>query len=153
MSKKIVYNNCYGGFDLSPFGELQYFRRKYPGQKIYIFIDDDLESVPSDWKMIDETHEIFSDGKKLPRWTFVHFSLTYKPKDYENDILEHQLRYTENRKDPILVELIEDYGSEKISGRCAKLEIEEIADDDLWGIEDYDGLETVITRNTYPWQD
>lgn len=152
MSKKIVYNNCYGGFELSPFGELQYFKRKYPNKKIYIFISDDLESVPSDWKMIDETHEVFKSSKKLQFGTFVKFSLTDKPKDYD-DILEHQLRDIVNRKDPILIELIEEYGSVKISGRCAELKILKIDDDDQWNIEEYDGADIVITRNTYPWYD
>ena len=153
MSKKIVYNNCYGGFNLSPFGELQYFKRKYPGQKIYIFLDDDLESEPSDWRPIDETHEIFLDGKKLPSFTFVNFSLTDKPKDYEKDVLTHDLDDIKNRKDPILVELIEAYGSAKISGRCAKLQIEEVGVNDKWNIDDYDGLETVITKETHLWYD
>ena len=44
-----------------------------------------------------------------------------------------------------LAELINEYGSEKCSGRSAKLKVIEIPDNATdWDIEDYDGIERIV---------
>ena len=42
-----------------------------------------------------------------------------------------------------LVALIETYGSEAVSGECAKLKVVEIPDSANWEISEYDGKETL----------
>ena len=44
-----------------------------------------------------------------------------------------------------MVELIITYGSEKCSGRSAKLKVIEIPDNATdWDVEDYDGIERIV---------
>lgn len=53
-------------------------------------------------------------------------------------------RFEVERTDERLISLIEEFGSEKISGVCADLQIEEIPDDATdWWIDEYDGNETL----------
>ena len=47
------------------------------------------------------------------------------------------------RTDPDVIALFEEMGSERSSGRCANLQIEEIPDDVEFEIDEYDGMETV----------
>ena len=48
------------------------------------------------------------------------------------------------RDDPDLIALIEDAGSEWVSGRCASLTIVEIPDDATdWEMDEYDGIESI----------
>lgn len=48
-----------------------------------------------------------------------------------------------NRTDERLIKLIEDYGSEQVSGRYAILQIWEVPQGAKWRIEEYDGIETI----------
>lgn len=46
---------------------------------------------------------------------------------------------------PELINLIEQYGSEKVSGSCAKLKVVEIPDNATdWEFDEYDGIESII---------
>jgi hypothetical protein len=47
------------------------------------------------------------------------------------------------RDDPILIQVVEEFGAEKAAGRHADLKIVEIPDDVKWTIEEYDGMEWV----------
>jgi hypothetical protein len=48
------------------------------------------------------------------------------------------------RDDPDLIALIEDAGSEWVSGHCASLAIVEIPDDATdWEMDEYDGIESI----------
>jgi hypothetical protein len=49
----------------------------------------------------------------------------------------------ENRTNPLLIQVIEELGSEKASGIFAELEIVDIPDDIEYEIDDYDGVETI----------
>ena len=49
------------------------------------------------------------------------------------------------RTDEALIALIEEIGSYRVSGRCAKLQIVNLPDDTTdWEISEYDGAEEVI---------
>ena len=54
------------------------------------------------------------------------------------------------RSDPDLVYVVETLG-EKASGRFAKLEIEELPVGTLYRISEYDGLESLETRDETEW--
>lgn len=76
----------------------------------------------------------------------------YKRKDADDDsgyLLCYNL--TEDRTDPDLIAVIEALG-DKANGMCAKLRIEELPEGAQYRIDEYDGNETVATRDSYDWQ-
>ena len=54
------------------------------------------------------------------------------------------------RNDPALVQVVEELGK-LANGDCSRLEIEELPAGTLYRIDEYDGLETVQTMDTYEW--
>lgn len=55
--------------------------------------------------------------------------------------------YELDRNDPILVQVVEELGSQRASGQFARLEVVEIPDDVEWEISDYDGAETIEEKH------
>ncbi len=55
--------------------------------------------------------------------------------------------YRISRADPVLVSLIEEFGSASISGKCASLRIVEIPDDIQWSIYEAEGLELIVEES------
>ena len=55
-----------------------------------------------------------------------------------------------SRTDPILVQVVEELGKEA-DGPSAVLAIDELPSGTLYHIHEYDGLETVMTRDDYDW--
>lgn len=51
------------------------------------------------------------------------------------------------RDDPTLIQIIEELGSDRVSGPFAHIEIVEIPDDVNWFVEEYDGSEWVAERH------
>jgi hypothetical protein len=49
-----------------------------------------------------------------------------------------------NRTNPLVIAAVERIGLEKASGECCKLAIEEIGDDDIYVIEEFDGKERLL---------
>ena len=92
---KIVYNSCYGGFELSK------------------------AAVDLYWEFKGEP----------------------KPLDWDYDLL--------SRDDPILVQVVEEMGPKKSSGNAARLRIHELPEGTLYRIDEYDGMENVVTQ--YDW--
>ena len=54
------------------------------------------------------------------------------------------------RNDPALVQVVEELG-DLANGDCSRLEIEELPAGTLYRIDEYDGLETVETKDSYEW--
>lgn len=54
------------------------------------------------------------------------------------------------RHDPDLVKVVETLGSERASGFCARLAIEEI-EGNIYQIDEYDGNESVYTPDEHTW--
>ena len=52
-----------------------------------------------------------------------------------------------NRDDPRLVKCVEELGTDVASGKCAKLVVVEIPDGINYGVEEYDGVETVVNED------
>lgn len=74
------------------------------------------------------------ESESYGRLKFFHIKVN-EEEIYSDDIKRH---------DPILVEVVEELGSERASGFCAKLAIREISGN-TYLIDDYDGKETVET--------
>jgi len=55
-----------------------------------------------------------------------------------------------HRADPILVQVVEELG-EGANGRDAYLDIRELPAGTLYRIDEYDGMENVITQDEYEW--
>lgn len=55
------------------------------------------------------------------------------------------------RDDLILVQVVEELGDDA-DGGCAKLVIEELAPGTQYRIDEYDGFESVCTRDSYDWK-
>ena len=64
--------------------------------------------------------------------------------DFAMEKLGTKSPFAVDRMDERLISLIEEFGSEKISGNCADLRVEEVPDDATdWWIDEYDGSETL----------
>ena len=55
-----------------------------------------------------------------------------------------------DRADPILVQVVEELG-ESANGAFAELKIRPLVKGTLYRIDEYDGLEQVMTQNDYDW--
>jgi hypothetical protein len=59
--------------------------------------------------------------------------------------------YDLERIDPILIQVVEELG-EEANGMCAKLVIEEIEKGTRYRIDEYDGMESIETRDDIDWR-
>lgn len=57
-----------------------------------------------------------------------------------------------DRADPDLVTVVEELGSENASGFCAELKIVDLIPGTLYRITEYDGSETVETKDNIDWK-
>jgi len=96
---KIVYNGCFGGFELSDKAVARYWELK---------------------------------GLPVPD-AFTRY-------DLEDD-----------RADPILVQVVEELGGEADT-MFSNLQIRELPEGTLYRIDEYDGMETVMTQDEYTWR-
>ena len=150
--KKIVINKCYGGFSLSPlalkrWAELQgkmcyFFRRDFNGSNIRHFSitlkEAQKQSLFISAFTISNPDEYLSKDKEWYEMTRVEKVEDSKKFD------EVYLSFTEiDRDNTFLIQVVEELGSEKASGRFSKLKIVEIPTGIDWEIEEYDGMETV----------
>ena len=70
--------------------------------------------------------------------------------DYEKEGNWFGYLYNTPRHDKILVQAVEELGN-AANGECAVLEIAEIPDGLPYRIDEYDGMESVETLDTYNW--
>lgn len=134
---KVVINNCYGGFSLSPRAWKRYYELKYPEKTLY-FYNIDFMSKTADKVSID----------KLSDWSCIS----------EEDFGDHlddwerisAINYWEvERHDPILVQVVEELGV-IADGQCAELKVVEISGN-KYRICEYDGSEWVETPENINW--
>ena len=128
---KVVYNACYGGFGLSKEAVLRYAELK--GITLYEYKDPKFGDMGFHmWiRVPQEEYDKMNREQQNGLW----FS--------DDDI---------DRDDPILVQVVEELGSEKASGRCANLVVEEIPKGTAYRITEYDGYETIETREEVDWK-
>jgi hypothetical protein len=133
---KIVYNACYGGFSLSHeavmrYAELKgiklYTDKRYGFTHYYLCPPEEYESLSAE----EATKPVSPD--RFERSNGMYFS----DRSFE-------------RTDPILVQVVEELG-EKANGMCAELQIAEIPAGTLYRIDEYDGFESIETKDSYEW--
>jgi hypothetical protein len=140
---KLVKNDCYGGFSLSP--------------SAYKFIADELGKEIFFFELTEDEKEITL--KEAEKTMSFYVYTVRNPRDYKLEVPDKDGLYTsaneraerislpdysdyENRTRPELVKAVEVLG-EKANGRFADLVIIEIPDDIEYDIDEYDGIETV----------
>jgi hypothetical protein len=141
---KVAYNAQFGGFDLSHDAIMRYAELK--GIKIYAFVDrrrPDGSLVP-----FDEADRMKPASATEARKAFLHYCTT---PEYSNESYWSTHKAYEDRADPILIQVIEELGK-KANGQCATLKIEEVPAGTQYRIDEYDGNETVATRDSYEWR-
>lgn len=137
---KVAYNNCFGGFSLSPLAETEYRKKKgislfwYRGEGSYPYASytriDDVTTIPartSITRLAPSIKDLGASVSEIPNDCYFYES-------WHED---------ENRSDPDLIEVIERLG-DKANGACAELAIKEIPDGASFEITEYDGSEDVV---------
>lgn len=145
---KIVKNNCFGGFSLSPKAIVRYAELK--GKKAYFF--------KLDFKGLEDRYTLLTTEEAEKAFFFIVYSVP-NPQDYKIDVRDEDGLYksankraeeisieVKDRADPDLIKVVEELGSghrKGASGKCADLVIVEIPDGIKYEIDEYDGLETI----------
>ena len=134
---KIILNKCYGGFDVSKEAYMLYAKKKK--LELYQYAIDFANSKKIIYKKTnDET--IFKN------YFIKDMGATLK---ISNEDYKKYSLYLDNehRRDPILIEVVEELG-DKASGMFGKLEVVEIPDNCYYKIDEYDGIETIYYSDT-----
>lgn len=135
---KVAINGCYGGFGLSTEAFIELLRRK--GKTIY---PEGTGPYTNYWLTpIDQQPAIL-------RKQF--YEVTGPAREEYNKVREaagpiYQFQYYEDRTDPDLIAVIEQFG-DKASSSLGRVYIVEVPDDVEWTIEDYDGVEWVAEKH------
>lgn len=147
---KIVINKCYGGFSLSReavkrLAELQgrscyFFTHPRPiDLDIYVPCNDGTEDYGF-WTAFDisNPNEVL---KKVKPW----HDMTMEERQAHNSLyIKHCIdTRPDDRTDKLLIQVVEELGTQEASGRHAKLKIVEIPDEVEWEIVEFDGMEEV----------
>lgn len=143
---KVVYNACYGGFSVSEAGMRRYAELK--GLTLYPEYDPKYSSLKicTYWIVPPESRPATLEGKAWQRATVEERVAANVA--YANATLDIR---GFKRSDPILVRVVEELG-DAASGDHAKLKIEEIPAGSQYRIDEYDGSERVMTRDSYEWE-
>ena len=79
---------------------------------------------------------------------FKEYNIPYEKSRWGSVYPKTEIDY---RTDPRLIEYIEKYGSEKASGSCAHLIVQEVPKGTAFMIDEYDGNESIMYRDEMPW--
>lgn len=133
---KIVYNACFGGFNLSDEAVIRYAEIK--GITLYAVKENFFTLFylcpPEEFERLyaEDLQKPFS-SKRYEQSNAKYFSPTDIPRD-----------------DPALAQIVQELG-DKANSRYSKLKIMELKPGTLYRIEEYDGRESVMVNDTYEW--
>jgi len=135
---KIVYNACYGGFSLSDAAIMRYAEIK--GITVYSSVSE-FGSTSYYLCPREEYERILAEDSANP-FGFGRFARSNAMIFSDRNI---------DRDDPALVQVVEELGN-GASGKYADLSIAELAAGTLYRIDEYDGMESVMTPDDYAWK-
>ena len=136
---KVVINNCYGGFGLSP-KAIELYLKKI-GKDCHLYRQTGYEHEGNE----EYTKTSVDDAQYVYPHSIIHVYL----KDMGNVFNSHDTKYywyetfSEDRSNKELIETIEELGCKISSGSCAELKIVDIPDDVEYTIDEYDGIESI----------
>lgn len=133
---KIVRNDCFGGFSLSPLAVMEYAKLK--GIKLFAYTDINY------WRTLKRLDTL----EEMENACICYYTTKdCGEKCDSNDIEDGYFSDREiERTDACLIEIVERLGK-KANGCCADLIVVEIPDDIEWEISDYDGLESIEEKH------
>jgi hypothetical protein len=134
---KVVINRCYGGFGISHEGMMRLFEIK--GQKVWPELDDgNYWKYWTYWTVSPEDRPESKEGDAF-------YAMSMEDRRAYNKVQSELTVYYRDipRNDPALVQMVEELGSDKASGKHSELVVVEIPDDVAWEISEYDGMERV----------
>lgn len=136
--KKVVYNSCYGGFNLSVEALYALYMLGFP-----------LSSTPLEGSGYTESDFPLRAPNGV-RGHDQYSNLLVDSKIYSAKLSHYEMEEVALRSHPILVTVVEKLGT-RANGRSASLAIEEIKDSDFYTIDEYDGSESVrvLTMDNY----
>ena len=149
---KIVLNGCYGGFGLSYEAMVLYWHAK--GRDLYFYRDI---SAYDGYSKVHKYERLslanIQNQTKLNKITGYIYCTTEDQGEYIFNFPENVVNDRDiDRTDPILISVVETMGSEAASGRFASLYIEEIPNGTQYKIDNYDGIEELITKDDDDWK-
>ena len=147
---KIILNGCYGGFGLSYEAMFLYWHARC--RDLYFYRDI---SVYDGYSKIHKYERISLSDIQRSRntWTGFIYCTTEDQGEYLDHFPEDVVSDRDiDRTDPILISIVETIGPKAASGRFASLYIEEIPNGTLYKIDEYDGLESLITQDDDDWE-
>lgn len=139
---KVVISTCYGGFGLSSEAMVRYGELK--GIKVY---PDGEHLFFTYWTVSPEERKAAGYVDEMKK----RLRLTGEQRDFNNSFYRDNTISSSNfdRADPILVQVVEELGSEKASSQFARLEIVELTKGTRYKINEYDGNESIETDESW----
>lgn len=142
---KVVINNCFGGFGLSPKATLRLYELGCPGIATHV----DEYWPPAERAERDERYSSLGYAKNLAGWR-EHLANPEARRSLFQTVFSPDEQYVLRasdiaRNDPLLLQVIEEMGDEA-SDSCAKLKVVEIPDGVDYVIEEYDGNEHIAEK-------
>ena len=125
---RVVYNACYGGFGLSAEAVRRY--AEIAGITLY-----------------EHTDDFFTAWYRVPR---EEYERLLAAGDYEAANEAYFSVSDMSRTDPALVQVVEELG-ERANDSFAQLFVAEVPAGTRYRIDEYDGLESVMTIDDYEW--
>jgi hypothetical protein len=139
--RKVVINNCHGGFGLSHEGIMAYLDKC--GVPYWTEVNERFSRlIPFKYYLVPPEERIKGDPDNWHEMTLAeraaHNAAYSKTVFTDRDLA---------RDDPYLVAVVEELGSEAASGDHAELKVVVIPADVDWYIEEYDGAEWVAEQH------
>lgn len=137
--KKIVINNCYGGFSFSPEATLWLFNNGYDEEgfkapvKDYFGEDIDANNILGYQTSLERWRDYVKNPTKKKGMLLIIFTPD------EQYVLNNRPR---KRDHELVVKCVEELGK-KANGSCAKLKVVKIPNNVEYVIEEYDGSESI----------
>lgn len=157
--KKIVINNCFGGFSVSPEIAIELFKIENKLEKVFIYSsinEGECDSIMYDYARIDNVS--FDKFGRFKNDMLMNFEVYLSSENIGTFIKHNQLKNTVSkylltamqeidRENIHLIDMIAKFGVDRCSGEYSNLKVVEIPSDIEYQIEDCDGNEWIAEKH------